>query len=175
MTVMEAIRARRSIRRYEDRAVEEEKLRAVLEAGRLAPSARNMQEWRFVVVRDAETRRKMMEAANGQAFVGQAPVVLAGCALVTDHTMPCGQVTYPIDIAISVDHMTLKAVEEGLGTCWIGAFDEAKAKAALGVPANVRVALLLTLGYPTDQPPAKPRKPMPEFAVQEKWDGEPLQ
>ncbi|MCK4851863.1 MAG: nitroreductase family protein, partial [Candidatus Omnitrophica bacterium] len=134
MEVMEAIRDRHSIRSYEDRKVEEEKLNLILEAARLAPSASNRQEWRYVVVRDKQTRQKLMEAASGQAFVGEAPVVIACCARSDGHIMKCGQSCYPIDVAISIDHMTLKAVEEGLGTCWVGAFNEAKAKEILGVP-----------------------------------------
>ena len=95
MNVMEAIRKRRSIRSYEDRPVEEEKLNAVLEAGRLAPSASNRQEWRFVVVRDPELRTRLAEAANGQSFVATAPVVLVACAETDGHRMTCGEPCYP--------------------------------------------------------------------------------
>ncbi len=134
MNVLEAIRKRHSIRSYEGKDVEEEKLNLILEAGRLAPSASNRQEWRYIVVRDKQTRQKLVDAAAGQTFVGEAPVVIACCAQTDGHIMRCGQPCYPIDVAISIDHMTLKAVEEGLGTCWIGAFNEAKAKEILGVP-----------------------------------------
>ena len=169
MDVMEAIQARRSIRNYADKPVEEEKLRAVLEAGRLAPSAGNMQEWKFVVVRDAETRQKLMAAAKGQSFVGQAPVVVAACGLVTDYVMTCGQLTYPIDVAIAVDHMTLKAVAEGLGTCWIGAFFEDQVKEILEVPDDVRVAIMFTLGYPDSIPDPTPRKPFEDVVAFERY------
>ena len=173
MNVMEAIRARRSVRSYEARPVEEPKLAAVLEAGRLAPSAKNLQEWRFVVVRDAATRGKLMAAAKGQSFVGEAPVVIACCADTDNHVMSCGQLCYPIDVAIAVDHMTLKAVEEGLGTCWIGAFYEDQAKAALGIPEKIRVVALLTLGYPKYSEPArtKGRLALDEIAHWDKWGG----
>jgi nitroreductase len=173
MDVMEAIRTRRSVRSYEDRPVEEEKLAAVLEAGRLAPSAKNLQEWRFVVVRDAETRKKLMVAAKDQSFVGEAPVVIACCAETDNHVMSCGQLCYPIDVAISIDHMTLKAVEEGLGTCWIGAFHEDKAKAVLGIPDEIRVVELLALGYPKygDTGRPKSRMAMNEIVHWEKWGG----
>ena len=169
MNVMEAIRKRHSIRSYEDKEVEEEKLNLILEAGRLAPSASNRQEWRYVVVRDRETRQKLVEAAAGQAFVGEAPVVIACCAQTDGHIMRCGQPCYPIDVAISIDHMTLKAVEEGLGTCWIGAFNEAKAKEILGVPDEIRVVELLTLGYPTQVPEGKTRKELSEIIKYERW------
>jgi nitroreductase len=110
MGVMTAIKMRRSIRHYKDKAVEEEKLGKVLEAGRLAPSAGNLQEWKFVVVRDKGTREKLAIATCNQKFVSEAPVVIVACATVTDYAMECSQLAYPIDVAIAVDHMTLKAV-----------------------------------------------------------------
>ncbi len=148
MEVMEAIRKRRSIRGYQPREVEQEKLDLLLEAGRLAPSAGNRQEWRLVVIKDKETRQKLMSAAKGQSFVGEAPVVIACCAKTDNHKMTCGQLCYPIDVAIAIEHMALKAVEEGLGTCWIGAFYEDEAKKILNIPEEIRVVELLTLGYP---------------------------
>ncbi|MBN1917356.1 MAG: nitroreductase family protein [Verrucomicrobia bacterium] len=171
MDVMEAIRARRSVRSYEARPVDEAKLTAVLEAGRLAPSAKNLQEWRFVVVRDAATRQELMAAAKGQSFVGEAPVVIACCAETDEHVMSCGQLCYPIDVAIAVDHMTLKAVEEGLGTCWVGAFYEDRAKAVLGIPDEIRVVALLALGYPKYGEPAraKGRLTLDEIVHWERW------
>jgi len=169
MNVMDAIRARRSIRAYLDKPVEEEKLQRVLEAARLAPSAKNTQEWKFVVVRDKATRDRLTEAAKGQVFVGQAPVVIAACATATDYVMTCGQAAYPVDLSIAVEHMALQAVEEGLGTCWIGAFHEDQAKQILGIPAEIRVVALLPLGYPASQPPARGRKPMSEIVAWEKW------
>jgi nitroreductase len=170
MDVFEAIKTRRSIREYQEREVEEEKLQKVLEAGRLAPSAKNIQEWRFVVVRDKETREKLARAARNQAFVAQAPVSIVGCAIITDYRMTCGQRAYPIDLAIAVDHMTLVAVEEGLGTCWIGSFFEDHVKEILGIPEEVRVVTLLTLGYSSFQPSAKPRLPKERIISYERWE-----
>lgn len=171
MDVMEAIRTRRSVRGYEDRPVEDEKLMAVLEAGRLAPSAKNLQEWRFVVVRDAATRQKLVKVARDQAFVGEAPVVIACCADTDEHVMRCGQLCYPIDVAIAIDHMTLAAVELGLGTCWIGSFYEDQAKQVLGIPPEIHVVELLTLGYPKfgDTGRPKSRLTMDEILHWEKW------
>jgi nitroreductase len=173
MDVMEAIRTRRSVRRYEDTPVEDEKLMAVLEAGRLAPSAKNLQEWRFIVVRDAATRQKLVKVARDQAFVGEAPVVIACCADTDEHVMRCGQLCYPIDVAIAIDHMTLAAVELGLGTCWIGSFYEDQAKEALGIPPAIRVVELLTLGYPKHGDAGRPRsrKAMDEILHWQKWGG----
>jgi nitroreductase len=170
MALLRQIRERYSVRSYQDRPVEEAKLAAVLEAARLAPSARNDQKWRFVVVRDAATRKKLAVAANNQAFVGEAPVVIACCGANTSHIMRCGQPAYAIDVAIAIDHMTLQAVEEGLGTCWIGSFYEDQVKALLGIPADVRVVELLTLGYPTDQPKPKSRMTIDQIVCHERWE-----
>jgi len=169
MDVMEAVRTRESVRDYQDRPVEEEKLVRILEAARLAPSASNRQEWRYVVVRDAETRRELMKAAKNQRFVGQAPVVIACCAETDGHVMMCGQACYPIDVAISIDHMTLVAVEEGLGTCWIGSVDEAQTREILGIPDHVRVVELLTLGYPVEIRGTKVRKSLEEIVRYDRW------
>ncbi|KPL17365.1 MAG: nitroreductase [candidate division Zixibacteria bacterium SM23_81] len=169
MNVYEAIKTRRSIRSYEDRPVEEDKLHRILEAARLAPSASNLQEWRFVVVRDAHIRKKLMEAAKGQRFVGEASVVIACCAKTDQHVMTCGQMCYPIDVAIAIDHMTLAAVEEGLGTCWIGAFFADQVREILGIPENVPVVELLTLGYPASVPGPSSRLPFDTIIKYERW------
>ena len=150
MTVSEAIRSRQSVRSYLDKPVQQDTLDELFEAARLAPSAGNRQEWRFVAVTDPEMRMKLARAAAGQAFVGEAACVIAACAETDGHAMRCGQLSYPIDVAIAIDHMTLRAVELGLGTCWIGAFSEDEVKKLLGIPAPVRVVELLTVGYPRD-------------------------
>ena len=170
MAMLNVIKNRYSVRAYQDRPVESEVLQTVLEAARLAPSARNMQDWRFVVVQDAALRQRLMAAANNQTFVAQAPVVIACCATQPDYVMRCGQRAAPIDVAIAIDHMTLQAVEEGLGTCWIGSFYEDQVKEILGIPDEVAVIELLTLGYPADTPPAsKNREPLDQIIAFEKW------
>lgn len=169
MEIIEAIRSRRSIRKYQERAIEPERLMRVLDAGRIAPSAKNLQDWKFIVVRDGEKRRRLAEAAMGQAQVAAAPVVIAACATKPDNIMPCGQLCYPIDLAIALDHMSLAAVAEGLGTCWIGAFYEDRVKEILGIPAGVRVTSMLTLGYPAESPAARPRKRQEEIVAYDGW------
>ena len=169
MGVMTAIKMRRSIRHYKDKLLEEEKLDRVLEAGRLAPSAGNLQEWKFIVVKDKGTREKLALAACNQKFISEAPVVIVACATVTDYAMECGQLAYPIDVAIAVDHITLKAVEEGLGTCWIGSFNEEEVKKILGIPENIKVVTMLTIGYPDYVPGSRKRKRMEQIVVYEKW------
>lgn len=171
MTVFEAIQQRQSVRSWQKQEVEEEKLDRILEAARLAPSARNRQEWRFVVVRDPGIRQALIEVANGQQHVGQAPVVIAACAETDGAVMSCGQQCYPIDVAIALEHIALQAVEEGLGTCWIGAFKEEEAKRVLGIPENapVRVVELMPLGYPADAPREKSRLGTDAIVMHDRW------
>jgi nitroreductase len=170
MSMMEAIRTRKSIRAYADKAVEEEKLNIILEAGRLAPYASNRQEWRFVIVRGLETREKLAEAASGQAFVGKAPIVIVACADTDGHVMKCGQLCYPIDVAIALDHMTLAAVELGLGTCWIGMFEEKRVRKILDIPEKIRVVGLMPLGYPVNSSAIeKKRLPLDRILKYEHW------
>jgi nitroreductase len=170
MTVEEAIKARYSVRSYSERSVETEKIDQVLEAARLAPSASNRQEWRFVVVTDKIKRARLAEAAAGQMFVGRAPCVIACCADTDYHEMRCGQLTYPIDLAIAIDHMTLRAVELGLGTCWVGAFYESEVKKILNIPEEIRVVELLPIGYPSEKgQPLKRRYDLDSIVYYENW------
>lgn len=170
MDVFEAILKRKSVRAFQDKEVPEDTISRLLEAARLAPSASNRQEWRFVVVRNATLREQLSDAAKGQKFIGEAPVVLACCAETDGHVMACGQPCYPIDVAIAIDHITLCATAEGLGTCWIGAFDEPQVKEILGIPPHIRVVELLPLGYPRDASPmAKNRLPLDDIVKYERW------
>ena len=170
MDIYDAIAARRSVRAFADTDVPEGILTRLLNAARLAPSASNRQEWRFVVVRHPATRQRLAVAAGNQTFVGEAPVVLACCAETNGHLMSCGQPCYPIDVAIAIDHLTLAAVAEGLGTCWIGAFDEAQVKEILGIPPGIRVVELLPLGYSKDTKPVpKSRLPLDKIVRRERW------
>lgn len=166
---MEAIQERFSVRAFKPYEIEEDKLARVLEAARLAPSASNRQEWRFIVVRSEHTRKRLAEAARGQKFVGEAPAVIVGCAVTTEHIMPCGLHCYPIDVAIAMTHITLAATEEGLGTCWIGAFDADRVHEILGIPSDVIVLGMLPIGYPEGQPPAKKRLGLSEIVFPERW------
>ncbi len=170
MNVIDAIKKRNSVRNFVDKPIEEKKLRAVLEAGRVAPSAKNRQEWRFIVVKDHEVKRKIVEAAKGQSFVGEAPVIIVACAVDDGYVMTCGQLSYPIDVAIALDHISLAAVEFGLGTCWIGAFYEDKVKEILGIPNGVRVVDLMPIGYPAIQTvKEKNRLSYDEIVKNEQW------
>ncbi len=167
MELKEAIEKRQSVRSYEDKPVPEEKLRRVLEAARLSPSASNMQPRKFVVVRGRKRREELARAASGQAFVGEAPVVIAAVTTEPESIMTCGVPRYAVDVAIAVDHMTLAAVDEGLGTCWIGSFSQEKVREILGIPDRYRVVALLPLGFPRRESAAKQRKPLDRIACYE--------
>ncbi|MBE3091261.1 MAG: nitroreductase family protein, partial [Candidatus Atribacteria bacterium] len=161
--VLEVIRKRQSVRSYQDKEIPEEVLQQVLEAGRLAPSASNKQCWKFIVVKDEDLRKKLIPACKNQKFIGEAPVVIAGCATNPDYVMTCGEHSYPIDLAIALDHMSLQAAALGLGTCWIGAFYQDQVKEILGVPEDVRVVSLMPLGYPKELGTKTERKPLSEI------------
>jgi nitroreductase len=163
MDVFEAISKRRSIRRYKDTPVEEDKLGKILEAARIAPSAANRQEWKFLVVQDKETREKLVDAANGQKFVGEAPVTIVAISTESERIMPCGQPAYTVDLSIAVSFMILEATELGLGTCWLGAYKEDEVKKILDIPEEVRVPAMFTLGYADENPGPRPRKDINEI------------
>ncbi len=163
MDVLEAIEKRRSVRVYEDKPIPEEKLRKMLEAARLAPSARNCQDYQLVVVKNEKMRKKIASEATSESFIGAAPVIVVAVALDPEFIMPGGIPAHPVDIAIAVDHMTLVAVEEGLGSCWIGAFKQGRIKEILGIPDRYKVVVLLSLGYPVKSPKRKLRKPSKEI------------
>jgi nitroreductase len=166
--VYEAIKARRSIRAYKPDAVPEDVLRRVLEAARLAPSARNRQEWRFLVVTEKDKIAKLAEAANGQSFVAEAPVYLAFCTTKM-HVMGCGVDAGVVDTSIPFSYVTLAAVAEGLGTCWLGAFDQEKTREILDVPEDVLVVGVTPLGYPARTPAPTSRKSFEEVVGFESW------
>lgn len=163
MEVSEAIRKRNSIRKYEDRPVPEEKLLRILEAARLAPSGRNCQDWKFIIVTDDEKRQELGRLSGGQYHVHTSPVIIAAVATDPEEQMPCGIQASPVNLAIAIDHMTLVAMEEGLGTCWIGAFVQDKVKEVLGVPEKMSIISLLTLGFPAETGRPKSRKKLEEI------------
>jgi nitroreductase len=169
MDLYEAIKSRYSVRSYLNKSVEQVKLDRILEAARMAPSGSNRQPWKFVVVRDAETRKKLVRACSDQTFVGQAPVVIAAVGLTPDRVMSCEVPGDPVDVAIALEHVALAATAEGLGTCWIGAFNQGRVRALLGIPADAKVIEVMTLGYPGDHRRPKSRKPMKELISYGHW------
>jgi nitroreductase len=169
MEILPEILQRRSIRSFTSQPVEKEQVERILEAGRLAPSAKNRQEWRFVAIQKKETRQKMMEAAFGQDYVGQAPLIIAVCTTNIDYHMPNGQLSYPIDLAFAASQMVLQAVHEGLGTCCITTFDEQEVCDLLSIPFSMRVVLVILAGYPDVVPEPTPRKSLKQIAGKDHW------
>jgi nitroreductase len=167
---LELVNGRYACRSYEPRPVEQEKLLRALEAVRLAPSGSNRQPWKFVVVHDAEVKRRLVPACANQSFIATAPVVVAGCGLMPDRVMSCGVPGDPVDVAIAMEHLSLAATAEGLASCWIGAFSQDGVRAVLGIPSTVTVIELMTLGYPADRPRRKVRKPLADIIAIDQWE-----
>ena len=168
MTVFDVIRERGSIRQYTPAAIPERDLQTILEAARLAQSAANRQPWEFILVTDPAVKAGLVEAAHRpdrppQSSVSTAAAVLV-CLADPAASRPVGPFSgFLIDLAIAIENMALTAWELGIGSCWIGAFQEDPVKVLLGVPAHLRVVSLLTLGYPDEEPRPKNRKTLAEI------------
>ncbi len=175
MELYEAIRTRASVRKYRPDPIPEDVRERVLEAMRLAPSAGNKQPWRFILVEDADLRPQVAQACNGQAWMADAAVIVVACGREADAYGGMGGYwnSLDVDVAIALDHLTLAAAAEGLGTCWIGSFKEAEVRKLLGIPDDVKVVALTPLGYPAvapEQAPRKPRKPLAEIISHDRWE-----
>jgi len=172
MSVLDVIRARKSTRKYREDPIPEEALNRILEAARLAPSGKNLQPWKFIIVKDQGLKDRLAEASIRQYFMAKAPLIIVACAFPDDCYERMGRYmkSWPVDVAIAVEHMMLQAQEEGLGTCWIGAFEESEVKAVLDVPEYVRVLALTPLGYPDDVPKDRGRKNLEEIICYEKFE-----
>lgn len=165
MEFYDVIRRRLSVRAYKPDPVPEEVLRRILEAARLAPSAKNYQPWRFIVVTDEKIRQELVPACRGQSFIAQAPVVICACAIEEQAWKGMGGYwsAAEVDVTIALEHLILAATAEGLGTCWIGAFIEAEVKRVLQIPEGVKPVALTPLGYPAQEPKPRPRKALEEI------------
>ncbi len=168
MDFFDVVKNRRSIRKYRDKPVEDEKLRKILEAVRIAPSARNRQPWEFIVVIDPDVKRRVYEASNDQEFILEAPIVIAAVGYPADYICTNGNVAHMVDIGIAGEHLALAATALGLGTCWIAAFYQDKMRNALAVPDNAQIVAIFTLGYPAENPEPKDRKPLDEIVYKNK-------
>jgi len=146
----EVIRTRRSIRSFKPDPVPDEVLRKVLDAARIAPSGSNRQPWKFILVRDKVLKDELVPLAGGQKFIAEAPIVVVACGTDIKHNRGgyMGDMSMLIDVAIAFDHLTLAARAEGLGTCWIGSFDNNRIKDLLKIPQDANVVALTPLGYP---------------------------
>ena len=170
-SLMDLIEKRKSIRSYKPQDVEEEKLNYILQAFRKAPSAKNLQPWKLIVVKDKKKISDLSIACNNQTFISEAPVLVVACAKEDEAYGVMGGYmnSYPVDIALALEHLILAATEKGLGTCWIGAFKEKLVKDLLDVPDNVRVVAITPLGYPAIEGRTRGRKPISEIVCYDKY------
>jgi nitroreductase len=169
MELIEAIRTRYSCRDYLDRPIEPEILKQLLDAARLAPSAKNLQDWRFVIVTDHKLKNKVAQAANNQMFIANAGAIIVACSVCAE-SMLCGQRIAPIDVAIGLDHITLRATDLGLATCWIGSFYPDQVRQLLNIPADVDIVELMALGYPADESRQGKRVELDQITCYDTWD-----
>ena len=160
MSVLEIIQKRRSIRKYRSDPIPEDIFQRVLEAARLAPSGSNLQPWKFIVVEDKALKDRLARASANQMFMAQAPIIVVACGFPENCYSSMGRYmkSWPVDVTIALEHLILQAEEEGLGTCWIGAFEEKEVKSILNIPEDVKVLALTPLGYPAEKPPDRGRK-----------------
>ncbi|GAH25912.1 unnamed protein product [marine sediment metagenome] len=170
-SLMDLIEKRKSIRSYKHQDVEEEKLNYILQAFRKAPSAKNLQPWKLIIVKDKKKISDLSIACNNQTFLSEAPILIVACAKEDEAYGVMGGYmnSYPIDIALALEHLILAATEKGLGTCWIGAFKEKLVKDLLDVPANVRVVAITPVGYPAVEGRTRGRKPISKIVCYDKY------
>ena len=170
MNVVDVVVKRRSIRKYQETPVEKEKLKAILETGRLGPSAANKQPCHIIVIINPEDRQSLRKAYGADWFI-QAPVIIVVCANPKEAWRRNDREQYwKVDAAICMQNMILVSTELGLGTCWIGAFNEKAAKKVLNVPKEMRVIAMTPLGYPAEEKePANDRKPLEKIVHYNKW------
>ena len=165
----ELIQVRRSVRGYKPDPIPEEVLRRILEAGRFAPTAANRQPFQLIVVTHAATRSLLKEVYDRDWFY-TAPLILVGCIEPAKAWQRAdGFNAAEVDISIVMDHIILAAANEGLGSCWICNFNEARLKEILGIPANVRALAMTPLGFPAAEPRPFQRKPLEELVRRERW------
>jgi len=173
MDFYEVVRTRRSIRTYRPDPIPEDALNRVLEATRAAPSGSNRQPWRFIIVKDEELKGRLAAACGNQGFIAEAPVVVVACGFDINYNRGgyMGEMSMLIDISIAFTHLILAARAEGLGTCWIGAFDNDEVKEILEIPEDVNVVAVTPLGYPKDDKFSEPgpRKPLTEMVTTDRF------
>jgi nitroreductase len=143
--VFEAIKTRKSVRAYSSKPVPNELLLKIAEAAQIAPSASNIQPWQFIFVTDKDERNKLSEGRYA-GFLAESPVVVVGCG-----DQKVSPRWYMVDVTIALEHIVLAATNEGLGTCWVGSFEEDKVKKLLKIPEDYRVVAILALGYPREK------------------------
>ncbi|MCP4123212.1 MAG: nitroreductase [Bacteroidetes bacterium] len=201
LTTKKAIENRRSIRKFKPDPVSEETIHALLESARLAPSGCNAQPWRFKIVKDNSTKKKLRTLAYDQRFVTEAPVILVICADIQGYldgrisgVQDLGQIgafnenicdilnkktkiksqmskdllkqSIAFNVAIAIEHIVLRALDFGLGTCWMRLMDADAVRLLFGWDENVYPVALLPIGYPLESPPPRKRRPLEELIIE---------
>ncbi|MEM2111174.1 MAG: nitroreductase family protein [Candidatus Bathyarchaeia archaeon] len=173
MNFYDVLRTRRSIRSYKSDPIPEGTLNRILEAARIAPSGSNRQPWKFIIVKDQETKNRLVSACGNQEFIAKAPLVIVacGCKIPTNRGGYMGDMSMLVDVSIAFTHLILAARAEGLGTCWIGLFNNEEVKKILSIPEDVNVVAITPLGYPKDEKFVEhvPRKTLEEIVSTDKF------
>lgn len=179
--MLEPIKLRRSIRKYQNQEVEEEKLEQLLESARLAPSGNNTQPWHFIVVKSEVNKKKLVKVSHDQQWMLTAPIFIVCVAdiqvrmknsepMTIHEQSPQKEVKLIIrDTAVAVEHILLTATSLGLGTCWVGMFTQDEIRPTLGIPSDKYVVGIITVGYADEQPTPRPRNPLSEIIHYENW------
>ena len=178
---MKCIEERRSIRKYKEQDISNDILLQILESARLAPSGSNTQPWRFLVVRKEETKKRIVEADHNQKWMLKAPVFVVcvadvGCrikesdSLHLDENSSLPELKLIIrDTAIAIEHILLEAQEQGIGTCWTGWYEQQDMREAIGIPDNMYICGVITMGYSAENVSARPRHKMDDIVMYEEW------
>ena len=145
------IKSRESIRDFSDKKVEDEKINFVLECARLAPSWTNKQCWQFIVVKDKKIIKVLSKTSIINRWLKNVPVIIVTCGNPKQSGFRNGIDYFIVDVSIALEHLVLAATDKGLGTCWIGGFNEKKVKEILEIPKKIRVVALTPLGYPAEK------------------------
>ncbi len=172
--ILELIKSRRSVRNYSDKPVEKEKLFKILEAGRWSPSSGNVQNWRFVVVNNDSLKLKLAESCLGQYWLTEAPAIIIVCSVEEKIRIlfgSRGEQLYSVqNCSVAIQNMLIEATSLGLGSCWVGAYDEEKIKRILRIKdSNVSVRGLITIGYAEEVPPPPKRYELDRLVYFNKW------
>lgn len=173
MDILETIKTRRSIRKYQNKEVKTETVEKLIEAAGWAPSAGNIQPWEFTIVKDQNIKQKLADAAYGQSFIEEAPIVIVVCAdenRIAEGYGDRGKTLYCIqDTAAAIQNIHLTAHSLGLGTCWVGAFSEGEAREILHVPEGIRPVAMIPVGYPAESPQARHRRPLKDIVHHDRF------
>ncbi|MDH5376323.1 MAG: nitroreductase family protein [Candidatus Bathyarchaeota archaeon] len=161
MPLLDVIFRRRSIRRYRSEPIPDDVLRNILEAGRLAPSADNAQPWHFIVVTESKIKEKLSEG-RWNYFIKDSAATVVGCGYADNEWST-------IDVAIALENMVIAAEAQGVGSCWIGDFEEEEVKELLGIPDNLKVVALVSFGYPAEKPSPLNKKSLKEIVHYNKF------